>query len=103
MSYVIRLRAPRSEPCAACGRPYEEPDALPNPPHDLTPIFELALVGEELPGEPVRVLAPRGLYVLSGRRAGDTIEWIEDALGRLVDPKLWLESKNKLGTLGEEP
>jgi len=80
----------------------------------LTEIFDLALTGEPLPNpqtnefETVILGAttdrPRGLRILSGRKASDTVKMLENALGRLFDPE-WhdrfvaLEPPNKWGDL----
>lgn len=110
MSYDIYLRA---EKCPHCGARGAEPDSH-DPTYNLTPIFDLALTGEPLPnpevGEGAVVLLgvktdrPRGLRVLSGRKASDTLPWLEKALTKLLDPKLQpdfrkLEPENKWGTV----
>ena len=110
MSYNIYLRG---APCPTCGHEADQSD-LPNPTYNLTEIFDLALTGEPLPNPDVAEGAvvlfrvktdrPRGLRVLTGRKASDTIEMIENALKRMSDP-LWharfvaLEPENGWGTL----
>lgn len=97
MSYDIQLRG---SACASCGH-YDEPD-LPDPTYNLAPIFDLALTGE-----PNRETdRPRGLRLLSGRKAGETAEELRVALGRLQDPAwrdrfLMLEPENRWGTLSD--
>ena len=95
MSYDIYLNA---EKCPHCGSPGSSPDNLPNPTYNLTPIFDLALTGEGLPNPDVAEVAvvlfrketdrPRGLRVLSGRKAGETVEKIRAAVARMKDPAL---------------
>jgi hypothetical protein len=109
MSYDIYLRA---TPCPTCGHSYE-PD-LPDPTYNLTPIFDRALTGEDLPNSEVSEFAvvilkektdrPRGLRVLSGRKAKDTKDWIAKAVAHLEDPAeesafRALEPENKWGDL----
>jgi hypothetical protein len=110
MSYDIYLRG---EKCDKCGHAPEEPD-LPNPTYNLTPIFDLALTGEPLPNADVpeghvvllgaKTDRPRGLRLLSGRKASDTKAMLANALARLRDPA-WhdrfvaLEPSNKWGDL----
>jgi hypothetical protein len=112
MSYDIYLTSTR---CPTCGRAGESCSRdLPEPTYNLTPIFDLALTGEPLPGPSttefsVVVLGdkterPRGLRVLSMRKASDTIPMLEHALDRLKDPAwrdrlIALEPPNKWGTL----
>jgi hypothetical protein len=89
VSYDIYLRG---EVCPHCGRLPEEPD-LPNPTYNLTPIFDFALTAEALPnpGTPEGAVVvlnqktdrPRGLRVLSGLKAKDTVHWLRLALERL--------------------
>ncbi len=111
MSYDIYLRTPR---CPTCGRSGDEVGDLPDPTYNLTAIFDLALTGEPLPNPEISEFStvllgekperPRGLRLLSGRKAKDTIAMIENALARLADP-VWterfvaLEPPNKWGTL----
>lgn len=112
MSYDIYLRG-TPDPCPTCGHTAEEPE-LPNPTYNLTAIFDLLLTGEALPnpyvGEGAVVVLgkktdrPRGLRVLSGLRAADTIEMISKALDRALDPAwrarlIALEPSNGWGTL----
>jgi hypothetical protein len=112
VSYDIYLRG-ELETCPTCGRRAEEPD-LPDPTYNLTPIFDRALTGEALPNSDVsegmvvifraETDRPRGLRLLSGRIAGDTVGWIEKALAHLIDPAqehdfLALEPENRWGTL----
>lgn len=113
MSYTIRLHADPVK-CPTCGHEDEGPDYLPDPTYNLTPIFDLALTGEPLPnpevGEGAVVLLrastdrPRGLRLLDGRRAGDTVDWMRKALAHLNDPAQAdafraLEPSNRWGTL----
>lgn len=110
MSYDIDLDGPK---CSRCG---EEPGApeLPGPTYNLTPIFHLALTGAEPPsadksefavvilGE--RTDGPRGLRVLSGMHAYETVEILRRGIERMKDPAmrerfLALEPPNKWGTL----
>lgn len=112
MSYSIELRDSRG-PCPTCKRKWP-PLNLPDPTYNLTPIFDLALSGEELPnpetseGAVVLLSAPtdrpRGLRLLNGLRAGDTAAQIKTALDRLSDPCLHaafkrLEPSNGWGTV----
>ena len=88
MSYDIYLRCP-------CCKVSPE---LPNPTYNLTGVFDLALTGEALPnpdvseGQVVIFKAPtdrpRGLRILSGRRAEETITVLEEALARIQSPAL---------------
>jgi hypothetical protein len=94
MSYDIYLRKTK---CQTCGHVASGPD-LPNPTYNLTSIFDLALTGEPLPnanvGEGAVVLLgaktdrPRGLRILSGRLAADTMKQLSSAAHRLADPGL---------------
>ena len=69
-----------------------------DPTYNLTPIFDFALTGEPLPNPEVSEIGvvlfrheterPRGLRVLSGRKAKDTIPMLENALKRMRDPDL---------------
>lgn len=108
MSYDIYLRRP---PCPTCGHLDAGPD-LPDPTYNLTEIFDLALTGEPFPnpdvGEGAVVLfrtktdRPRGLRMLSGRVASDTLVMIENAIRRMDDPAwtarfIALEPENKWG------
>lgn len=110
MSYDIFLRG---SACPTCGRGAEDPE-LPEPTYNLTPIFDLALTGEPMPNpetnEAQVVLLgreterPRGLRILSGRRARDTVTMLSNALARSRDPTMrrqfvTLEPPNKWGTL----
>lgn len=112
MSYDIYLNAPQ-ERCPTCGRCSETP-TLPNPTYNLTPIFDRALTGEDLPNPEVseaRVVLlreptdrPRGLRLLSGRKARDTVTAIRKALMHIRDPAQEasfreLEPPNRWGTL----
>lgn len=111
MSYDIYLSKPA---CPTCGHHERHRGDLPNPTYNLTQIFDLALTNEPFPnpevGEGGVVLfreptdRPRGLRVLSGRKASETYSQIHTALERLEDPKRlqeWrdLEPPNKWGTL----
>jgi hypothetical protein len=112
LSYDIYLRGD-PETCPTCGRAAGEPD-LPNPTYNLTPIFDRALTGENLPNptvsEAMVVLfrketdRPRGLRLLSGRKARDTLDWLRKTLAHVSDPAnaatfRALEPENKWGTL----
>lgn len=91
-----------------------EASHLPNPTYNLTPIFDLALTGESLPNpelsEAQVVLfrkqtdRPRGLRLLSGKKAATTSEWLEKALVNMKSPEnrerfLALEPDNGWGDL----
>ncbi len=92
MSYDVYLHGPK---CEKCGR--QDTEYGPDPTYNLTPIFDRALTGEELPnpgvGEIDVVLfgeetdRPRGLRLLSGKRAGDTKAVLDAAIDRLSDHK----------------
>lgn len=91
-----------------------------NPTYNLTPIFDFALTGEDCPnpdvaeGQSVVLKAktdrprglraktdrPRGLRVLNGRKAGDTLIMIDNALKRLRDPELRDKFDDMLPTNG---
>lgn len=71
---------------------------LPDPTYNLTPIFDLALTGGDPYPNPdvsegsVVVLGaptdrPRGLRLLSGRRAADTTAWLNKAACYLAAPE----------------
>lgn len=91
----------------------QEPEC-PEPTYNLTPIFDLALTGEPLPNSDVSeghvVLLgastdrPRGLRLLSGRTAAETLPDLEKAVQRLHDAAMThafcqLEPTNRWGTL----
>src|SRR5271166_4063749 len=110
MSYDVYLQKPA---CPTCGHADPGPD-LPDPTYNLTPIFDLALTGEEYPNPDVteaRVVLlgakterPRGLRVLSGKTGRETVDTLSEACRRLLDPALHdkfrlLEPPNKWGTL----
>ena len=112
MSYDIYLRF---EKCDRCQYRQESPE-LPNPTYNLTPIFDLALTGEPLPNSSVseagvvllgeKTDRPRGLRILSGRKAADTTVAIRKALGHLGDPSkraefMALEPSNGWGTMDD--
>jgi hypothetical protein len=92
VSYDIYLRG---VPCPTCQRSDEGP-SLPDPTYNLTPIFDRALTGEPLPNAQTSEFAvvilrqatdrPRGLRLLNGRKAADTITLLEQALRCLRDP-----------------
>jgi hypothetical protein len=94
MSYDIYLVGSQ---CPTCGHSPESFD-FPDPTYNLTPIFDLALTGEDMPNPQVGEMAvvllgtktdrPRGLRLLSGRKAGDTVKDIELALKRMNDPSM---------------
>jgi hypothetical protein len=113
MSYDVYLRGD-SETCPTCGRDAPGPEDGWHPTYNLTPIFDRALTGEELPNPDVGEISvvlfrtktdrPRGLRLLDGRIAGDTAEWLEKALRHLKDPAneatfRALEPENKWGVL----
>lgn len=95
MSYDIYLHAD-PKVCSACGRSDDYGPDLPDPTYNLTPIFDLALTNEPLPnpevGEAGVVLLrqatdrPRGLRVLSGRKAGETFKQLSAAVCAVSDP-----------------
>lgn len=106
MSYDIYLEA---KPCDHCGAAKPEPD-LPNPTYNLTPIFDLALTGEDLPnaatGEVAVVLLgaatdrPRGLRLLNGKTGTESMAMLNAALDRMADERLrdqFLELQPKNG------
>ncbi len=110
MSYSVHLKAKK---CETCGHTDYGPNC-PDPTYNLTPIFDLALSGEPLPnpgvseGEVVlfrkETDRPRGLRLLDGRVAGDTLADLNRAIDRLCDEKLRpafvaLEPSNKWGDL----
>lgn len=112
MSYGVYLV---TTDCPTCGRRGDEPE-LPDPTYNLTPIFDLALTGEELPNPDVAEIGvvlmgketdrPRGLRLLSGRTGADTIEQLARAVARLNDSAKAasfreLEPSNGWGTLGD--
>lgn len=112
MSYDIFLRAV-SPVCPTCGHESTGPD-LPNPTYNLTAIFDLALTGDAFPNANVSEAAvvllrretdrPRGLRLLSGRKASETTALLQQALELLMDPALvadfrMLEPANRWGTL----
>lgn len=116
MSYDIYLREiPEPAPCPTCGHlKHAETPELPNPTYNLTPIFDRAFTGESLPNPATSEAAvvlfgvgtdrPRGLRLLSGRKAKDTTAWLAKALRNLTDPsqvKVFraLEPSNGWGTL----
>lgn len=109
MSYDIYLRG---KECPACGHRAVCDADLPGPTYNLTPIFDLALTGEPYPnpdvGEAGVVLLgaqtdrPRGLRVLSGRKASDTVRMLKHALLRIAEdpaPFRKLEPENGWGDL----
>jgi hypothetical protein len=93
VSYSIDLNTP---PCGTCGHQPPGP-SLPEPTYNLTPVFDLALTGEDPPNPEVSEFAsvvlhrqtdrPRGLRLLDGRRAGDPVEWLEKAVRRMPPPE----------------
>jgi hypothetical protein len=110
VSYTIELK---SAACDKCGRHGTEPD-LPDPTYNLTEIFDLALTGEPLPNASVSEFEvvllnkptdrPRGLRLLSGRKAKETEPQIQLACERLAarnvqDVFKQLEPPNGWGTL----
>ena len=78
MSYDIYLRT-KKPPCGECGRAFENSYISWIPTYNLTPIFDRALTGEELPNPDVseaqvvlfkeKTDRPRGLRLLSGHKA----------------------------------
>jgi hypothetical protein len=111
MSYTIGLI---HVPCHACGRTEESPDC-PDPTYNLTAIYDLALTNEPaLPNAEasefeVVVLGastdrPRGLRLLNGRLAKDTLVDIEAAIQRMENVErtaefVKLEGPDGWGTL----
>lgn len=96
MSYDVDLIADPT-PCPTCGRiDPPGPWDLPDPTYNLTAIFDLALTGEPFPNPEVNEFEVvilkketdrlRGLRVLSGRKAKDTIKQLERALADMQDP-----------------
>lgn len=93
MSYDIYLRADK---CPTCNRPSGDEPMSHDPTYNLTPLFDWAITGEPLPNPEVGEIGvvlfghktdrPRGLRILSGRKAKDTLPWLENALRRLRDP-----------------
>ena len=93
MSYRIYLNG---IVCDKCGLTPDGPLYLPDPTYNLTPIFDLALTDEPMPNLDVNELESvvlnkpvdrlRGLRLLSGKKAADTLELFENALQRLRDP-----------------
>jgi hypothetical protein len=91
MSYDIYLNG---IPCDKCGHVPEGPE-LPGPTYNLSQIFDLALTNESWPnpeiGEFGAVLLrektdrPRGLRVLSGKKASDTEAMLALAVERMTD------------------
>lgn len=111
MSYSIHLEAP---PCPACGRGDSVPKC-PDPTYNLTPIFDLALTGEDLPNPEIgegavvtfgdKTDRARGLRLLDGKRAADSLAMLNAALDRVADERLRdrflaLEPKNRWGDFG---
>jgi hypothetical protein len=99
--------------CPTCGH---KPDgsSLSNPTYNLTPIFDAALTGGPLPNPNVseayvvllgsKTDRPRGLRLLNGSKASDTIVILEKALKRMRNPEerekfLALQPSNGWGTL----
>jgi hypothetical protein len=95
MSYTIHLHG---KPCDKCGLLPNEPDDLPDPIYNLTPIFDLALTGEPYPNGNVSEVEvalfrketdrPRGLRLLHGKLASETSDMIARALDRMADPAM---------------
>ena len=114
MSYDIYLK-PTEERCERCGREHDYV-GCPNPTYNLTPIFHLALTGEPQPNPDVsegsvvllgaKTDRPRGLRILDGRSARDTVADLTRAAERLADPE-WearfraLEPANGWGNLSD--
>lgn len=111
MSYNIYLKPER---CPTCNRASEDEPDLPDPTYNLTPIFDLAISGEPLPNPETPEVAtvlfgaktdrPRGLRLLNGRKAKDTVDDLNRALERMSDETLRdkflsLEPPNKWGDL----
>lgn len=112
MSYDVYLKAQICDKCGGNAGP--EPYSLPDPTYNLTPIFDLALTGEPLPNADTSEMQvvlfrapterPRGLRVLSGRKASDTTDQIRLALEAMRDPEkreqfLALQPENGWGDL----
>jgi hypothetical protein len=110
MSYSIHLRGVE---CVTCKHTPPEP-YCPDPTYKLTPIFDFAITGEDMPNPDVTEASavllgaktdrPRGLRLLDGKRAEDTVKMLSNALDRMNDPALnerfvALEPENKWGDL----
>ena len=91
MSYDIYLKGKK---CDACGhQPYGPSLEHAHPTYNLSEIFDLALTGEPWPNPETNEMAvvlfrtetdrPRGLRVLNGRKAGDTVEMLKRAIMRI--------------------
>lgn len=116
MSYTIRLEGPEPVACPTCGHcPDQDYVSCPEPTYNLTAIFDLALTDGPLPNPEVSegaavvlgapVDRPRGLRLLAGRKAAETLPELEQALARLGDPAReaefrGLEPSNGWGSLG---
>lgn len=108
MSYDIDLIKERCPTCGHEARVYD----LPNPTYNLTPIFHMALTGLPMPNEDISEGAvvlfkaetdsPRGLRVLNGVKATDSMQQINRALIAIEEnPSLYrkMEPANRWGTL----
>lgn len=94
MSYDIYLNSTK---CPHCGQFGSSPNEL-SPTYNLTPIFDLALTGEDLPNPDVNEFEtvilgketdrPRGLRILNGLTGSESLTQLNDALGRLGDMSL---------------
>ena len=102
MSYDIYFEGPAPQPCPTCGHvesvDESDDDSVGNPTYNLTPIFDLALTGEDLPNpevpEPSVVLfrtktdRPRGLRLLSGKTGRESLELLGAAMDRFADERM---------------
>ncbi len=96
MSYDIYLHSTKPA-CHECGRSFPDPDISWCPTYNLTAIFDRALTGEPLPNPDVsesevvlfrkKTDRPRGLRLLSGRKAAETVTCLQKADEHLNDPK----------------
>lgn len=109
VSYSIYLTG---KACVTCGHQGDEP-YCPDPTYNLSPIFDLALTGEDFPNQDVPEGAvvlfgkdtdrPRGLRVLNGKTGAESLTLINHALDRCGDDRLRdkflsLEPSNGWGT-----
>ena len=110
MSYTIHLESTLCPHCKRCGsEPY-----CPDPTYNLTPIFDLALMGGQLPNPDTTEMSvvllgtktdrPRGLRLLNGKTGADSVPMLRAALTRLQDERMRsqfkaLEPENGWGDL----
>lgn len=96
MSYDAYLRSFDGK-CSHCGQRPPEPEGF-HPTYNLTPIFHLALTGEEMPNQDVpevavvlfgkKTDATRGLRVLNGKSGARTVDTLDLAIKRMEDPTM---------------